>query len=608
LQKKVCDHNYTTLANEQGPARPTLALLGGAVCVSPRLCGPRRPRRRRRAAARPVATAPRPMPADPETVPVIVGVARYTQPRSTPLYAALSPVGLMARVAQSAEDDAGVPHLLQSVDAVACVESATRNRARLPFPTGLGTDLYANMPRSLADAVGASPPDQGCLLTHDGGNSAQMLINLMADRIAARELSSCLLAGCEDLASVMGAIKQGEHAAAALAARWADTRRTPETTAKPLRVGPQYIETPIEKLHGLHVPVRVYPMLENALRGQLGSSVPEHMSRQARMFSGFSQVAAADPEHSWFPTAHAPEDMADPTSHGNRWVAFPYTKYMCAVMNVDQAAAVLMMSRAEAQRRGVAADRLLYLHGCADTVEKSILQRPHLHRSPAMAEMGRQLVSHANVMLSSIEFKDIYSCFPVAVSVVANELGFESNDGTRLTCTGGLPYHGGPGSNYSMHGVVAMAAKLRDNPTSFGLVTANGGFLSKHAACVYSCMPYDDTHPHAASWSRPDPSTYQQVLDAGAEEAVNEHPCDAVGHVETYTVVHDARGMKRSMVIGKLDATGERFVAISEDVRVMQQMMEQEMLGAKVLVDTDERGRGKFELIEEGVPSAAARL
>ena len=34
-------------------------------------------------------------------------------------------------------------------------------------------------------------------------------------------------------------------------------------------------------------------------------------------------------------------------------------------------------------------------------------------------------------------------------------------DDRPLTVTGGLPYHGGPGSNYATHALVAMAEALR---------------------------------------------------------------------------------------------------------------------------------------------------
>ena len=47
-----------------------------------------------------------------------------------------------------------------------------------------------------------------------------------------------------------------------------------------------------------------------------------------------------------------------------------------------------------------------------------------------------------------------------------------------LTVTGGLPFHGGPGNNYSMHGIVAMLDVLRSPAQrgTFGRVTATGGF------------------------------------------------------------------------------------------------------------------------------------
>jgi hypothetical protein len=56
-----------------------------------------------------------------------------------------------------------------------------------------------------------------------------------------------------------------------------------------------------------------------------------------------------------------------------------------------------------------------------------------------MAVMGRELTRSANVDVGLCRHMDIYSCFPIAVSVVARELGFDSSDGSRLTVTGGLP-------------------------------------------------------------------------------------------------------------------------------------------------------------------------
>ena len=73
----------------------------------------------------------------------------------------------------------------------------------------------------------------------------------------------------------------------------------------------------------------------------------QHMAKVGNLMEGFSRVAAADPKHAWFPTAHDAKGLIAPTA-GNRMVAYPYPKFACAVMDVDQAAAVLIMSEAEA--------------------------------------------------------------------------------------------------------------------------------------------------------------------------------------------------------------------------------------------------------------------
>jgi hypothetical protein len=49
-----------------------------------------------------------------------------------------------------------------------------------------------------------------------------------------------------------------------------------------------------------------------------------------------------------------------------------------------QSATVIMTTAGAARRMGVPAARLVFLHGCADTVEAELLRRPALHRSPAM--------------------------------------------------------------------------------------------------------------------------------------------------------------------------------------------------------------------------------
>ena len=154
------------------------------------------------------------------------------------------------------------------------------------------------------------------------------------------------------------------------------------------------------------------------------------------------KVAAAQPDHAWFPTERSADEIATPTE-ANRTVGFPYTKYMNAVMDVDQSASVLVMSEAEAERHGIPREKWVYLHGSADTYEYpvQVLHRKNLHRSFGMQKAGEQAFAAAGVGPSDMSHYDIYSCFPIAVQTAVQEMGITTNDGTVLTSTGGLPFH-----------------------------------------------------------------------------------------------------------------------------------------------------------------------
>merc|ERR1712176_1652394 len=104
-----------------------------------------------------------------------------------------------------------------------------------------------------------------------------------------------------------------------------------------------------------------------------------------------------------------------------------------------------------------------YLHGCADAYEYPVRigQRDDISRSHGMRACGKRTFKNANVPVENVHFFDIYSCFPSAVQIACREIGIDYSDGYKLTVTGGLPFHGGPGNNYSLHGIVAMVEKLR---------------------------------------------------------------------------------------------------------------------------------------------------
>ncbi len=170
-------------------------------------------------------------------------------------------------------------------------------------------------------------------------------------------------------------------------------------------------------------------------------------------------------------------------------------------------------------------------------------------------------------------FLDLYSCFSSAVEIGCQEMGLAEDDPRGLTVTGGLPFFGGPGNNYVTHSISEMVRRVRSKPGSFGLVTANGNYVTKHSFGVYS------TTPVKGSWARESPSVLQAQLDALPKAPFTETPKGSA-RIETYTVMHGRSGPDYALIYGRLDATGERFLANSlPDVAAMWDLQNRESLG-----------------------------
>ena len=110
-------------------------------------------------------------------------------------------------------------------------------------------------------------------------------------------------------------------------------------------------------------------------------------------------------------------------------------------------------------------------------------------------------------------FVDLYSCFPSAVQIGAQELGFGLD--RDLTVTGGLCFAGGPWNNYVMHAIATMVQRLREDPGAFGFVERERRL--RHEARVRDLL--DDTSRRAASalhirrtrWTRSPDSSSQMT-------------------------------------------------------------------------------------------------
>lgn len=471
------------------------------------------------------------MSIDPRT-PVLVGLAQWVDRTSAPGQGK-SPQDMLADVARAAIADAGGSGLTDAVDCITVV--------RLFQDSGFGAPFgqQNNLPWSVATRIGANPKRH--LYGPVGGNSPQMLVNVFAEAIANGDHAVVLLAGCEPIRTQSRALKAGirldwSEDAPEAAEQW------PEKTR---------YASPHEMQHGIAPPVNIYPLFENALAHHYGHTPVAHREAIGRLMARFTAVAAENP-YAQLPIIRTAEELITPVDE-NRYIGYPYTKYLNSNMFVDQAAAVLLMSTEAADRLGVPAGKRVHLHGSADTHEKILVsERVNYHSSPAVRAGAVHALAEAGISTDDIAHMDLYSCFPSAVEIAADEIGIAHDDLRGLTLTGGLPYFGGPGNNYAMHSIAEVAAKCRANPGNYGFVFANGGYLTKHSFGLWNTT--------ARGFTRTDPATYQAAIDAMESPKLTEKP-EGTGTIETFTVVHDKGVPAFAILIGRLNADGNRFLA-----------------------------------------------
>ncbi len=481
--------------------------------------------------------------------PILVGAAQLEQRIDDPT-AGREPVTLMIDAVRRAAEDTGSPSLLGSASSVRVIR---------------GIWPYQNPAAHVADAIGC--PGAETTLTPFGGNFVQTVINQTALDIQRGERDLVVITGAECGNSQAKARRAGV-----------------ELTWQPLPGSPdRMIGTEVDMRHQaekmLHIgrPIQIYPLFENALRHHRGESIEAHLRRISELWAGFSRVAADNP-HAWIREAKSAEEIRT-ISERNRPVSFPYPKLMNSNSNVDQGAALIMCSESRARALGIPEAKWIYPWAGTDAHDHyHVSNRDNLYSSPAIRIAGGRVLELAGLSPGELDLVDVYSCFPVAVQVAASEIGLDTS--RPLTITGGLTFAGGPLNNYVMHAVARAVELLRARPEEKCLITANGGYLTKHAFGVYSATPPERPFQHQDVQDEVDATPRREV-------ALN---YDGDANVESYTVMYGPDG---GPSIGHLVCRlpdQRRAWANCEDPEVLHAMARDEFCGRPVKV-TDHRAR-----------------
>lgn len=484
------------------------------------------------------------MSLDPRT-PVLVAVGQVNQRDESP---ETEPVDLMAAAAREAAD----PRVLAAVDSIRVVN--------------LLSWRYRDPGLLLAGRIGAA--GAGTRYTGIGGNTPQSLVNQACLDIQQGRNEIVLLAGGETWRTRMRLRAKG------ITPQWTIQG---DSVAVPQGAGDDVpMAGPGEDLIGLHKPSYVYPLFEQSLRIASGESIADHQRRIGELWAGFSAVAADNP-NAWVRERMSAEQIAQPSAD-NRMISTPYPKLMNSNNMVDQAAVVILCSVEKAEYLQIPRDSWVFPYAGTDSHDTYLIgERQVLHRCPAIRIAGRRALELAGLGVDDLDYVDLYSCFPSAVQVAANELGMGLD--RPLTVTGGLTFAGGPWNNYVMHSIATMAELLRRNPGSRGLITANGGYLTKHSFGVYS------TTPPATAFR------WQDVQDEVDREPTRTALVgwEGTGTVESWTVPFDRDGKPEKAFLTVLTPAGERVLALLDDPGAAEATVTEDIAGLPVRVGADGR-------------------
>ena len=197
----------------------------------------------------------------------------------------------------------------------------------------------------------------------------------------------------------------------------------------------------------------------------LGIGLDEYRRQLGELLAPFTEIAAANPQRV-VPGRRGRPTRSSRATPENRMVGYPYTKYMVSIMDVDMAAAVLVASHEAADALGVPPEQRVYLRGwCYATDPIYVAEHDEMWRSPAMAAAAREAFRVGGRRRRRRRPPRSVQLLRELGELRARRARDRATTIARsLTVTGGLPYHGGAGSDYMTHSIATMADVLRARP------------------------------------------------------------------------------------------------------------------------------------------------
>jgi acetyl-CoA C-acetyltransferase len=480
--------------------------------------------------------------------PVIIGIGQSVN-RSEDPADIKNPMDMIEVAVRMAQDDSCAKWLIEKVDTLYLVNIMSKH--------------YDDPLSEISSRIGITPTRKA--YTWIGATAPQWFVNQAAEGIFAGNIRLALICGGE-------AFHSGKIEAKTKGKTFQQWNLPPK---KQWMAGE--LRDPLSSLemkYGLALPINVYPLFENAFRHYKNLSIENHITGLGKFCAGLSAVAAENP-FSWFKTRKTKDEIIN-VSDSNQMISFPYTKLMCSIMQVDQGAALFLTDEQTASELGVPKEKWVYLVGSGDALDIwHVSERVNYFSSPSAKAAAAMALDQAGITIDEINYLDLYSCFPCAPRIVRDMLGISESDRRSLTVTGGMPYFGGPGNNYSLHAICKMVELLRREKDKLGLVQALSWFISKNSVGIYSGKRLQNLRNAFV------PDTYQKELSKVKSPQLVAH-ASGNAEIETYTIFHDREGRPvDAVIIGRLP-NGFRFLAKAEpETSTIDDMTAQEFIGRR---------------------------
>ena len=427
------------------------------------------------------------MALDPRT-PVVVGVGQVATPADAGLDPAARPEPLelmTAALLAAAEDCDGVPPGRGGSGGAGAAPAGRQ-------PPGRG---LAGLAHRQPGALGGGAPrlrrgrraGRAHGLLHRGQHP-QALMHDACLAISRGDLDVVLVTGAE--AMYARALARRDPAAA----RWRGPSQPPR---HPARRSPFGLDKPgrseLEMQRGLLLPIHAYPLFENALRAAHGWTLPEHRPASAR--SGRASAT-------WPPAIRTP-GSARPERRRRSSHPDPTTGW-CRSPTRSSARPTCRWTRAPAtscaRSRRPAPPACPRSDGCSrsrvrtPTTTGSSPSGPSCTAPPPSGWPGRPHSSWPGSGSTTSPWWTSTRASPSWCRWRRPSSASPVDDPDRpLTLTGGLTFGGGPGNNYTSHGIALAVGALRAGPGQRGARAGPGWYATKHSLGVYASRP-----PHTA--------------------------------------------------------------------------------------------------------------